>query len=240
MARRVMTAIGTGPRLACGYPPAGAVRMLEQVRMLVGGSIGTSVKSAGGSGAQKSSKGAEPERLSEEEQSFSMTLLLLAAMLQAVMPLCMHVFSQADIDVSVTVLPSLTRLLQILKFQKVHVEALSRAVSNPALPWVGAGAVEGAVPYFQMIDYLPTVLGTVYHKMQHADDFGFNEDDDDVEVMEVSDFILPLTVVDDDDDDDDDDDECGLGGWHESVLGQPIQSSEGVAATEHITSAPVE
>ena len=55
---------------------------------------------------------------------------------------------------------------------------------------------DGEVPYFQMIDYLPTMLSTVYHKMQHSDDFEFDEDDDDdIEVMEVSegerDIILP-------------------------------------------------
>ena len=146
--------------------------------------VGIKTAGSGKGGNQKSGgKSADSERLSHEEQKQLHEIApICAAMLRAVMPLCMHVFGNDEIDASVTVLPSLTRLLQILKFQNVHREALSNVVSNPALPWH-----DGEVPYFQMLDYLPTMLGTVYHKMQHRNDFEFDEeDDDDVEIMEVS------------------------------------------------------
>ncbi len=157
--------------------------------MLVGAK---STGSGKNSGQKPIAKNAELERSSQEDQKqLHEVAQTCSAMLRAVMPLCLHVFSEGEIDASVTVLPSLTRLLQILKFQKVHVEALRGIVTNPALPWQ-----DGEVPYFQMIDYLPTMLSTVYHKMQHSDDFEFDEDDDDdIEVMEVSegerDIILP-------------------------------------------------
>ena len=154
----------------------------------------TNVKSGKGSGNAKGGKGGgeaqqqqqQPELNQEEREGLHGIASTCASMMSAVMPLVMQIFSHEDMVVSCTMLPSLSRLLQILKFQKQYAAQLAPTLSNPNLPWK-----EGTTPYFQVVNFLPTVLGTVYHQMQFRDDFQFDEEDDeDLAIIEVSDTCM--------------------------------------------------
>lgn len=152
------------------------------------------VKVGKGSGNAKGGKGnaaagggdahqqQQPELSQGERDNLHEIAPVCASMMSTVMPLVMQIFSHEDMACSCTTLPGLSRLLQILKFQKQYADSLAPALSSPSLPWK-----DGPTPYFQVVDFLPTVLGTVYHQMQFQDDFEFDEEDDeDVTVIEVS------------------------------------------------------
>lgn len=160
------------------------------VNMKGGGGGGSSKgggksSSTGGGGGAKSGVGEALDTsilTQEDRESLHEVAPACAAMMASVMPLVMQIFSHGNMHCSSTALPSLSRLLHILKFQKQHADTLAPALSSTSLPWK-----DGNTPYFQVVAYLPAILSTVYTQMQFSENFEFDEEnDEDMAVMEVS------------------------------------------------------
>jgi hypothetical protein len=121
---------------------------------------------------------------------------MIAKMLHTILPLVIRVFShaQTDSDACTGVHTSISKILSTLQTQRVNEARLPAAVAFFAANQTGGDSSAGgaaAVPYLQIADYYPSILGTIYRQMHYPADFQFDAtDDDDAEVMEVSVLIL--------------------------------------------------
>ena len=97
-----------------------------------------------------------------------------ADMARACTPRLLSLFAQGSLAASSSVSPALTRLIALLKAQSKRINLDSFKKSCPP-------------GYFCALDYLRQILEAIFQQMQYSDDFEFDADDDeDIEVMEVS------------------------------------------------------
>lgn len=128
-----------------------------------------------------------------------------ATFLRSIVPMIIQVFEfENDDEVTSCALPSLNRLIQMMKYQKVHEAALITGVlqtgwnlNSSQIETINSGAVnvnidsytdkaDEAPTYFCVTEFLGGLLGAIYTQIQYTEDFGFDpSDDEDAAVMEV-------------------------------------------------------
>jgi len=148
-------------------------------------------------------KGAPPKAPSTQAQDEAGRIHDVAPiagrMLHNIVPLLIQVFGSEDSDIANTVLPALGKLVGVLKIQKANSERLPSAMaafiaaqpsstsSSPKSGTNETAAVQDSVPYLQVLDYFPSILGTIYRQIQYPADFEYDaNDENDAEIMEVS------------------------------------------------------
>ena len=146
-------------------------------------------------------KGAPPKAPSTQDEAGRIhdVAPIAGRMLHSIVPLLIQVFGSDDSDIANTVLPALGKLVGVLKIQKANSERLpsamaafiaaqpSSASSSPKSGTNETAAVQDSVPYLQILDYFPSILGTIYRQIQYPADFEYDaNDENDAEIMEVS------------------------------------------------------
>ena len=111
--------------------------------------------------------------------------------LHILMPRLLEIFSiQTNMEASSRVLPAVNRLVTHLKIEKERRQ-------NGELQLV-MNLFSQHCPqerFFQILEYYPSMLGTVYRQLQYQEDFDFDPDDDEAaDVMEVRLFLFILLL----------------------------------------------
>jgi len=145
-------------------------------------------------------KGAPPKPAAAQDEAARIhdAAPIAGRMLHSIIPLLIQVFGSKDSDIANTVLPALGKLVGVLKIQKANQERLPTAMAafvaaqpssggnSPTSGSQEAAAAQEAVPYLQILDYFPSILGTIYGQIQYPADFEYDaNDENDAEIMEV-------------------------------------------------------
>ncbi len=120
---------------------------------------------------------------------------IVAGMLHSVVPLLIQIFATDDNETANTVLPALGKLVGVLKVQQANQERLPAAIAAFMATQASAAtspsnsaenAAMHAVAYVQILNYFPSILGTIYRQIQYPADFEYDaNDENDAEIMEV-------------------------------------------------------
>jgi hypothetical protein len=110
----------------------------------------------------------------------------VSSMLNLCWPLVVSVFESSDVNTSTSVIPSLNRLISLLKLQLNHEQELINIASICVTIYNLSRATQSKTPYFFAKDFLPQLLLSTWNQLQYNENFGFDYDDeDDVCVIEV-------------------------------------------------------
>lgn len=104
---------------------------------------------------------------------------IVANLLHIIIPEMLNVLQMYPIDVAITILPSGSKLIQVLKQQKIRLQFIQQYIveTKPSFPFLLAS------------DYLDRLLVAILHQSQYPHDFDFSDVEDDEDNFEIFEVI---------------------------------------------------